>query len=288
MHDRSSPSRFHFPSEMYHHHPQHHQSTKRSVISPSPPPCRCCHDNRSVSPENLSHRRSPIATAVPKLLRYDQGSPSPTNPDLYHHGVEEEEDERQRSVSVIRAHHDDFPSQSPTLTNNNNHHKSIRRTNSVSSVDQQSMDSHSERSFDSRSPHSPFSTIQQHFPTSEQSSRSKHSNSKDFYRNHQQQTNHHRERVRFPQDMDLHHLHEQRAVAMKSLHIREPHHHHHHQHREDYHEIPSPNYPHPPPSHHHHHHIPFNPASLSRLEHGQNFTFSPYLEANLRHKFAGN
>ena len=284
MLDRSSPSRFHFPSEMYHHHARHHhESTKRHVISP--PPCRCCRNNKSSSPDDLTHRRSPVAADVPKLLRYDhQSPPSPTKPDLYHHTAETEEDERQRNVSVIKAHHEELPSPSPSSTLSTNiHHKPIRRTNSVSSVDQQSMDSHSERSFDSRSPNSPFST-QQHFPTTtgEQSPRIKHS--KDIYRSHQQP---HRERVRILQDVtDLHHLHEQRAVAMKSLNIREPHphhhYHHHHQHRDDYHEIPSPNYP-----RHHHHHITFNPAALGRMDHGQNFAFSPYLEANLRHKFAG-
>ena len=265
MLDRSE-SRLHFPSEMYHHHPQH-QAIKKYALSPLPPPCRCC-QNRSFSPDLT--RKSPN---VPKLLRYEQ-SPSSPNHDLYHQHDLEEEKERKRSVSVIKAQQEDFPIKTPLSRNNN--HQPIRRTNSMSSVDQQSLDSHSERSFDSRSPISPFST-QRHFP-SEHPPRRQHQHSTEFYRNLQASPLPQPERLRILQDVD------QDRTTMKSpfekLHFRDHHHHHHDQ--QDYHDIPSPNYPHPPS----HHHIRFNSA-LPRMDRGQHFAFTPYLDANLRHKFAG-
>ena len=185
-------------------------------------PCRCCQNHNQHTAETQQ---------APQLLRYDHQN---------YKRSESLEFQDSRRVSVIKTALNEVP------------RRLVRRTNSVSSVDQYSVDSHSEKSFESRSPLPTFG-----HSSLEQPAVSRHSIHDDFYRSLPGSPPR-RERLTVLQDEND-----------RSLHMFE-------RERYDYRDIPSPNYSLPP--------MPF--PTPNRLD--VNLAFSPYLDANLRHKFTGN
>jgi len=185
-------------------------------------PCRCCQNHNHLAAENQQ---------APRLLRYNHP---------HYERAESPDFQDSRRVSVIKTALNELP------------RRLVRRTNSVSSVDQHSVDSHSEKSFDSRSP------LPHTFGHSslEQPTIGRHQIQDDFYRSIAASPPR-RERLTILQDEND-----------RSLHIYE-------RERYDYRDIPSPNYSLPP--------MPF--PTPNRLDVG--LTFPPYLDANLRHKFTG-
>ncbi|XP_066917863.1 uncharacterized protein [Clytia hemisphaerica] len=214
-------------------------ATKMFKLNHDQAPCHCCRSR----PSTIEHRRD-YHRDVPKLLRYDSPlhelSRRPVSPG-----------DRQHQVSVIKTSTIDYPP------------RPMKRANSVSSVDQHSTDSQSERSFDSRSP-PPVSPSFTHTHDAKETSRNYHD---EFYRTLQSPPR--RERLRVLQTEH----HNQHSSLFDGS-------------RHEYHDIPSPNYPHTPiPSPFNH---PHHPRLPEHHHHHPHFTFGPYLDANLtlRHKFA--
>lgn len=181
-------------------------------------PCHCCQNRRHLS----------IPSDVPKLLRYN-----PTTPYFSLRSHSPETDDRRR-VSVIKTPIGEFPP---------------RRTNSVSSVDQYSVES-----FNSDRSVSPIT-----HPL-EFTNRQFNHHQDDFHRPmcvSPRYDEYQRERM-----MLMHKNHRQQIFENRDCH--------------EYRDIPSPNHPISP--------LSFGFNSPSRCDFPA-FNFTPYLEHNLRHKF---
>lgn len=192
--------------------------------------CGCCQQNRF---------KDDFSIEVPKLLRCSSSSLTPLRP-------RSPKTDDHRRVSVIRtAINDDLPT---------------RRTHSVSSIDQQSIDSYySERSI------SPLG-----HPLEVVGNRHQHCNG---YHREVQLSSPRQEYSKREQLAILQSEHEKRLLAYDSNHHR--HRHHRSDYFHDYRDIPSPNYQIA---------SPFLINTPNRHD-VPSFNFTPYLDGNLRHKF---